>query len=138
MSHIKSAQTFALPSASSFPRFSIPLTDQGKCATGTMKKLPRISTCDPPYQKKSVPVRIIQDTSECVVPGQESRQQREEATSLLDRGIDLTFGVGRQICNREKQECHVKGEEQGKESDGRAEGRQQEDESEDEPALSGD
>jgi len=86
----------------------------------------------------SVPVRVIQDTSECVVPRQECRQQCEEATSFLDRAVDPTFCVGVQICDREEQECHIKGEEQREESNGRAEGRQQEEESEDEPALSGD
>lgn len=68
-----------------------------------MKKLPRVSTYFPRItEMKSVPVRVIQDTSHGIVPGQESRQQREEATRLLDRGVDPTFGIGIQIREREE------------------------------------
>lgn len=62
-------------------------------------------------QIKSVPVRVIQDTGKSIVPGQERRQQCEEAPSLFDREVDPTFGVRVQVCDREEQECHIEGEE---------------------------
>lgn len=74
-------------------------------------------------QIKSVPVRVIQDTSESIVPGQERRQQCEEAPSLFDREVDPAFGVRVQVRDSEEQESHVKGEEQGEERNRRAQSR---------------
>lgn len=69
--------------------------DQGKCATGMMKKLEQGQSAQSPFRKEdggggSLPVRIVCNTSQGVVPCQECREQREKATGLDDRWVRRT------------------------------------------------
>lgn len=72
------------------------LTDQGKCATGTMKKLESRCQLVLRYlidEEGGLPVRVVCNTSQSVVPGQECREQREEAAGLDDGWVWRTHGV---------------------------------------------
>ena len=141
------SQAFLSPVASNLPRCFMPVTDQGKCITGMMKKLEgrQKSAISPliciwlPYGPSfgciDIPVRIIGNTSQSVVPGQESREKCEETASFDDRRIRHVHCVAVEVSDTEQHECHIQRKEQCEESNGRAEGAEYEDEGEDEPAL---
>ena len=72
------------------------LIDQGKCATGMMKKLKRgqpVSRKKQWSEERSMPVRIVCNTRQSVVPRQECREQCEKAASLYDRWVWRARGV---------------------------------------------
>lgn len=65
-----------------------------------------------------IPVRIIRDTRQRVVPGRKGCQQSEKAPSLDHRGIRVVGGVALQVANAEEEEGQIEGEEQEEERDG--------------------
>jgi len=79
---------------SDFIFLSLAAADQGKCATGMTKKLSRFSrqsttlhrwdgVCQIPEQTNAdVPVAVIRNTGQSVVPSQERGQKTEKATGL--------------------------------------------------------
>ncbi len=50
---------------------------------------------------EDIPVRVIRDTSQGVVPGKESGEQGEEAACLEDGRIGHVHGVTVEIANAE-------------------------------------
>lgn len=79
-----------------------------------------------------IPVRIIRDTRNSIIPRRKRRQQTEKASSLDDGRVRLACGAPMQVSDAEEQERHVEGEEEEEEGDGGAEGAEEEDGGEDE------
>ena len=68
--------------------------------------------------RENIPVRVVRNTSQSIIPSQESGEEREETSGLDDWGIGRAGRVTVEIANAEKHEGHVEREEQGKERDG--------------------
>lgn len=83
----------------------------------------------------NVPVAIIRNTGQRIIPGHERRQQREESSGLENGRVGHIHGVAVEVGDAEEHESHVEGEEEGEEGDSRAESAEHEEEGEDEPAL---
>lgn len=90
-----------------------------------------------PYDdgNRDIPIRIIRNARQRVIPRRKRRQQTKEASRLDDRGIGLARRVPMQVSDAEEQKGEVEGEEEGKKGDGGAEGAEEDDGGEDEPAL---
>ena len=61
-----------------------------------MKKLEQgqlVSRCFIDREAEGLPVRVVRNTRQRVVPGQECREQREKAAGLDDGWIGRTHGV---------------------------------------------
>lgn len=65
-----------------------------------------------------IPVRIIRNARQRVVPSRKGCQQSEKAPSLDHRGIRVVGGVALQVANAEEEEGQIEGEEQKEERDG--------------------
>lgn len=125
------------------PFLAMPATDQGKCATGMMKKLscfrqsgaPLIKDVCNLWKREDVPVAVVCNTGEGVVPSQEGGQKSEKASGFDDGWVRVTFLVAVEIADAEQEESDIEGEEEAEEGDGGAEGEDEEDGGEDEPAL---
>lgn len=87
------------------------------------------------YESADVPVAIIRNTGEGVIPSQEGGQKSEKASSFDDGWVRVTFLVAVEIADAEQEEGEIEGEEEGEEGDGGAEGEDEEEGGEDEPAL---
>ena len=83
----------------------------------------------------NVPVAVIRNTGQRVVPGHKRRQQREESSGLENGRVGRIHGVAVEVGNAEEHESHVEGEEEGEEGDRGAESAEHEEEGEDEPTL---
>ena len=83
----------------------------------------------------NIPVAIIRNTGQRIIPGHERRQQREESSGLENGRVGHIHGVAVEVGNAEQHESHVEGEEEGEEGNGRAQSAEHEEEGEDEPAL---
>lgn len=83
----------------------------------------------------NVPVAIVRNPGQRIVPGHKRRQQCEESSSLENGRVGHIHGVTVEVGNAEQHESHVEGEEEGEEGDSRAESAEHEEEGEDEPAL---
>ena len=101
--------------------------DQYSYKVAMPQKFIRLESC--------IPVRIICDTSQSIVPSQERCQQSEETASLHDVQVGRALGGALQVGDAEEEEGHIKGEEEREEGDGRAEGAEDEEGCEDKPAL---
>lgn len=88
-----------------------------------------------PRKRADVPVAVVRDTGQSVVPRQEGRQKTEKATGLDDRWVRRAFGVAVEVADAEQEESHIEGEEEEKEGDRRTEGEEEEDSGKDEPTL---
>lgn len=84
---------------------------------------------------RNIPVAVVRNTSQRVVPGQESSQETKEATSLDDGWVGLALGVPVEVTDAEQEESKIEGEEEQEEGDCRPERADEEDGSEDEPTL---
>lgn len=72
-----------------------------------------------------LPVRVVGNPSQSVIPSQECREQREKAAGLEDRWVWRTRGVTMEVADPEEHECHVQREEEREEGDCRAQGAEQ-------------
>lgn len=63
-------------------------------------------------------VRVIRNTSQSIIPSQESSHEREETSGLDDWWIGCAHRITVEIANAEKHEGQVEREEQGEEGDG--------------------
>ncbi len=99
---------------------------------GTGKEKMQVST-----EKKTagIPVRIVCDTSQSVVPRKERCQQRKESSCFNNWHVRHIHGVPVQIPDPEEHERQVEREEQGEECDGRSKRAEHQDEGKDEPAY---
>ncbi len=90
--------------------------------TGIMKKLkerePNSRNMITGGNRENIPVRVIRNTSQSIIPSQESGEEREETSGLNDRWIGRARRVTVEIANAEKHEGHVEREEKGEEGDG--------------------
>lgn len=86
-------------------------------------------------ERQGVPVAVIRDTGQSVIPSQESGQKTEKATRLDDRWVWHAFGVAVEIADAEQEESEIEGEEEEEKGDRRTEGEEKEDGGEDEPTL---
>ena len=66
----------------------------------------------------NIPVRVIRNTSQSIIPSQESGEEREETSGLNNWWIGRARRVTVEIANAEKHEGHVEREEKGEEGDG--------------------
>ena len=87
-----------------------------------MKKLegrepnPRNITTD--SNRKNIPVRVIRNTSQGIIPSHESGEEREETSGLNNWWVGRTGRVTVEIPNAKEHEGHVEREEKGEEGDG--------------------
>lgn len=65
-----------------------------------------------------LPVRVVGNTSQGVVPSHESGDESEEASCLDDWCVGFALGVALEVADAEEQEGHVESEEEGEEGDG--------------------
>ena len=87
-----------------------------------------------PWIRSHVPVGCVCDTCQSIVPSEECCCE-SEATTTVDE-LWVWGAVNEvQVAGSQKEEGHVKGEEEQEECDGRFQCAEQEDEGEDEPAL---
>ena len=112
----------------------IPLTLQGKCATGITKKLKRLTNFHA-YPREQLPVRVIQDTCKRVIPCKEGSEQAKNASSRDDGWVWCTSRVAGKIADAEQQKRHIEGEEQQEECDSRSQSGHEHEEGKDKPAL---
>ena len=68
--------------------------------------------------RENLPVRIIRNTSQSIIPSHESGEEREETSGLDNWWVGRTRRVTVEIPNAEKHEGHVEREEKGEEGDG--------------------
>ena len=68
--------------------------------------------------RENIPVRIIRNTSQSIIPSQESGEEGEETPGLDDWWIGCAHRVTVEIANAEQHEGHVKAEEKGEEGNG--------------------
>ena len=68
--------------------------------------------------KDDIPVRVIRNTSQSIIPSQESGKEREETSGLDNWWVGRTHRVTVKIPNAEKHKGHVEREEKGEEGDG--------------------
>ena len=80
-------------------------------------------------------VARIGDTSEGVIPSEESSEDTEDATGLDATKVGRARAVKIEVADTEQEECHVKSEEEQGECYCRAQCAQEQEEREDEPAL---
>ena len=88
-------------------------------------------------RKPDIPIRIIRNTGQSVIPRGEGGEEGEEPAGLDDGSVRHPHRVAVQVPNAQQQEGQVEREEEREEGDGRAERAEHEDEGEDEPALWG-
>ena len=65
-----------------------------------------------------LPVRVVGNTSQGVVPSHESSDESEEASCLDDWCVWFALGVTVEVADAEEHEGHVEREEEGEEGDG--------------------
>ena len=82
-----------------------------------------------------IPIRVIENTSQRIVPGRERGQQSEKASGFDDWWVRQAGLIGVQISDTKEHESHVQSEEQKEERDGGAQGCEEKKRGEDEPAL---
>ena len=90
---------------SSLPRFSIPVTDQGKWATGMMKKLTKSISIRLKVGTReciNLPVRIVENTGQGIIPSHECREKPEKPSSLDDRWVRRASRAAVQIPDSEQ------------------------------------
>ena len=90
--------------------------------TGIMKKLeerePNSRNIMTGGDRGNIPVRVVRNTSQSIIPSQESGEKREETSGLNDWWIGRARRVTVEIANGEKHKGHVEREEKGEEGDG--------------------
>lgn len=92
--------------------------------------------CQVPEQTNAdVPVAVIRNTGQSVVPSQESGHNTKSATRLDERWAWRAFRSAYGITEGEEEESEIKCEEEEEEGDRRTEGEEGEDGGEDEPTL---
>ena len=80
-------------------------------------------------------VRVVQDTSQRIIPRQESSEEPKDTTCFDTAGLGNAHIVVLKVADTEEEKCHIKGEEEGEECNRGAQGCNQEDGGEDKPAL---
>lgn len=69
-------------------------------------------------QGQDEPIRVIGDTSQCIIPREERSQDSEKTSRLLDFGIRRAHRCAIEVGDTKEEECHIEGEEEGEEGDG--------------------
>lgn len=72
-------------------------------------------------ENENIPIRVIRNPSQRIVPSRKRRQQAKETSSLDNRRVGHAGGIAMQVADAEEQEGEVKGEEKEEEGDGGAE-----------------
>ena len=83
----------------------------------------------------NVPIRVVHDTRQCIVPSRKRRQQSKKPSRFDDWRVRFAHRVPMQVADAEKQESEIEGEEKDEESDCGAECGYEENGCKDEPAL---
>jgi len=78
-------------------------------------------------------VRVVRNTSQGIVPGEEGSKEAKVTTGLDARGVWFTATVVK-VANSEKEESQIKREEEREEGQSRSQGTDEEEEGENEPS----